>query len=193
MARPGRRPGPSRTKDEILDVARRQFAERGYAQTTIRSIAAGAGVHPALLHHYFGTKQQLYRDALDLPVDPLEVLLRLLDETAPEQFAEALTRHFISTWRDPVAGAWLRAAAQHNIATPQGIALARAHWQSLVIPRIAKGLNIPEAQAATGLASLIGITWADSLFGIAQLNQLSQDELVALVAPILERHFLGPS
>jgi len=97
-----------------------QFADRGYARTTLRSIADVANVHPALLHHHFGTKQQLYRAALDLPEDPTEVLDRLLAETPREQFAEALARYVISTWRDPETGPQLRAMTRQNLADPEG-------------------------------------------------------------------------
>lgn len=80
MPKTGRRPGSTQTRDQILTVARSQFADRGYRQTTIRSVADTAGVHPALLHHYFSTKEQRYSQALDLPVNPAEVLERLLED-----------------------------------------------------------------------------------------------------------------
>ncbi|EWT02507.1 hypothetical protein N865_05335 [Intrasporangium oryzae NRRL B-24470] len=189
MARRGRRPGATQTRDQILEVARAQFADRGYTKTTIRSIAEGAGVHPALLGHHFGTKHQLYREALDLPVDPLEVLVRLLDETPREEFAEALARHFISIWRDPQTGEWMRALVRQHLAEPEDLVLTRTHWETLVIPYIATALDIPEVHAAAGLASLIGITWTDSLFGVEQLTRLSDNDLIALTVPVLEVHF----
>ena len=66
----GRRPGAPDTRDQILESARGLFADRGFAGTTIRAVAAGAGVDPALVHHYFGTKDDLFVAALELPVDP---------------------------------------------------------------------------------------------------------------------------
>ena len=73
--RTGRRRGQPHTRQQILDAARELFAERGYAGTSMRAIGAAAGVDPALVHHYFGTKEELFRAVLDVPVDP-EVLLR---------------------------------------------------------------------------------------------------------------------
>ncbi len=73
------------------------------------SVAAAAEVNQGLVHHYFGSKEQLYREALNLTVDPWEVLTRLLDDTPREHFAGALVRQFVSTWRDPVLGPQLRA------------------------------------------------------------------------------------
>ena len=59
--RTGRRPGNHDTRQDILAAARHSFAERGYDSATIRQIATSAGVDPALVHHYFGTKEELFR------------------------------------------------------------------------------------------------------------------------------------
>src|SRR6201999_230834 len=101
MRKPGRRPGPSQTREQILHAAREQFAARGYSHTTLRSVAAAAEVNAGLLHHYFGSKRERYREALDLTVDPWEVLARLLDEPPRDELPAALIRQFLSTWRDP--------------------------------------------------------------------------------------------
>ena len=80
MARTGRRPGVSGTREAILGAARRAFAEHGYQHATIRGVADLAGVDPALVHHYFGTKQELFVAAVQLPVNPVEQLMAVLDE-----------------------------------------------------------------------------------------------------------------
>ena len=70
-------------------------------------------------------KQQLYRDALDLPVDPWEVLTRLLTGTPRDQLPDALARQFVSTWRDPATGARLRALARRTYGDPDATSMAR--------------------------------------------------------------------
>ncbi|CUR61447.1 hypothetical protein NOCA1240550 [metagenome] len=70
----GRRPGAPDTRAQVLDAARTSFAEKGFRATTIRAVAATAGVDPALVHHYFGTKDNLFLAALEMPVDPRELL-----------------------------------------------------------------------------------------------------------------------
>ncbi|MGO9658515.1 MAG: helix-turn-helix domain-containing protein, partial [Acidimicrobiales bacterium] len=74
MARTGRRPGRPGTRQAVLDGARRLFAERGYDGASVRDIAVAAGVDPALVHHYFGTKQELFLSVLGAPVDPAEMV-----------------------------------------------------------------------------------------------------------------------
>ena len=189
MSKTGRRPGPTRTRQQILDTARVQFADRGYDKTTLRSIAEAADVHPALLHHYFGTKQRLYRDAFDLPIDPLEVLDLLIEKTPREQFTEALVRHFIVTWRARETGPWSRAVTRDMFADPDGPGRLRMHWEELIIPRVAAALGIPRRNAAAALGCLYGLVLADSLFGIAPLQEMSEDELVALATPALASYF----
>src|SRR5712691_2513239 len=75
---PGRRAGESRTRESILDAARRRFGEQGYDGATIRGIAADAGVNPALVHHFDGTKERLFAAAMRLPVVPSEMLAFVL-------------------------------------------------------------------------------------------------------------------
>ena len=69
--RPGRPPGPVSTSDDVLRAARTLFAERGYQATTVRAIAAAAGVTPAMIHHFFGSKQQVFLAAIRMPIDPV--------------------------------------------------------------------------------------------------------------------------
>ncbi len=81
--RTGRRPGAGDTREDILVAAREVFAERGYDGATVRRRGrALAGVDPALLYHYFGSKQQLFVAAMELPYDWQQVLPALLDGAA---------------------------------------------------------------------------------------------------------------
>ena len=80
MAPVGRRPGNQDTRETILAAARQAFAERGFDRASIRQIATAAAVDPALVHHYFGRKDALFREATAIPVDP--------DVVVPHVFAE---------------------------------------------------------------------------------------------------------
>jgi AcrR family transcriptional regulator len=69
----GRRPGKADTRSEIIDAAKRVFAEKGYDGTSLRAVARAAAVDPALVHHYFEGKADLFVSAMALPFDPREV------------------------------------------------------------------------------------------------------------------------
>lgn len=191
MAKTGRRPGETQTREQILAAARAQFAARGYDSATIRSIAQAADVHPALLHYHFRSKQRLYAEALGLPVDAWDFLGRLLDEVPCADLPEALVRHFVSTWRDSESGASLRAGSYQTFGRPEGSGVLRAHFESVLIPRMAVALGVPEVNVAAALSHLIGLVLADSVVGIAQLRRASEDELVELVGPVIRR-YLAP-
>jgi AcrR family transcriptional regulator len=79
MARTGRRRGGGDTLEAIRIAARRQFAEHGYEGTTIRGIAGEAGVDPALVMHFFGSKERLLLAGVEWPFDPDEAVPALLD------------------------------------------------------------------------------------------------------------------
>src|SRR5215211_5916566 len=96
----GRRRGSPDTRSAILAAARASFAEHGFAGTTIRGVAAAAGVDAALVHHYFGTKDDLFVAALELPVDPREAIAPAL-VGGPDGAGERVLRVFVGVWDDP--------------------------------------------------------------------------------------------
>src|SRR6478609_2891950 len=102
-ARRGRRPGPSTTRAEILAAARASFAELGYDATSVRGIAARACVDPALVHRFFGSKDEVLLAALAMDMKP--------DERIPELMAcdrdalgERLVVYFLSVWDGSESG-----------------------------------------------------------------------------------------
>src|SRR5436305_15244061 len=92
MARTGRRPGNQDTREAILAAAREAFADRGFDRASIRAIATGAGVDPALVHHYFGTKEELFLATVNAPIDPGDIIPKVLEgdrDGAPERLLRA--------------------------------------------------------------------------------------------------------
>src|SRR5256712_12672123 len=103
MPRTGRRPGPGGTREKILAAARSRFGQEGYDGTTIRGIAAGAGVDPAMVPHYFGSKEGVFLAAVEFPVDPAVFIPRLL-EPGLDGLGERLVSFFLETWDSPAGG-----------------------------------------------------------------------------------------
>lgn len=98
--RTGRRPGNADTRLAILDAARVRFAGTGFDKTSIRAIAADADVDPALVHHYFGNKQQLFAAAVDFPVDPDTTLLAV-DAAPLDELGQTIVRAVVTVWDSP--------------------------------------------------------------------------------------------
>ena len=188
MARAGRRPGPTQTKDAIVTAARAQFAERGYGATTIRSVAADAGVNPALVHHYFGTKDRLFLEVLQWPLDPIELVTDLLASGPCSRFPRRFTAALIAAWRDPATGPALQAMARRAIGDPDSAALMRNLVENLLLPRFAQILGVPEANVAAAISHLLGLMLAATVLRVAPLATATDEELVELVSPAVARY-----
>ncbi|HKF33173.1 MAG TPA: TetR family transcriptional regulator [Jatrophihabitantaceae bacterium] len=191
MATRGRRPGPSNTREEILVAARQLFARRGYQATTMRAIAAEAGVNAALVHHYFGSKEQLLVAAMNLPLNPADAIRELRDAGPRDQLGERLVRFFVRTWRDPETGQPLQALLRASASSDAGAATMREFVENVMLARLSMLLGIPRLRLAGGFAQLVGFALAGTVIGIEPLASASEDELVALLAPSIQRYVDG--
>jgi AcrR family transcriptional regulator len=106
------------TREEVLQVARRLFGERGYAAVTIREVAAQAGVSPAMVMKIAGSKEQLH--ALATPAEPSP----LLPDTPIEGMGELLVRRMLTRRDEDAAEPWLRAMYLLQDAPDRAAALA---------------------------------------------------------------------
>lgn len=191
--RTGRRPGQSATREAILEAASRQFAELGYDRSTIRSVAAEAGVDAALVLHYFRTKQQLFLAVVELPFDPAEVLPALLAGDRRE-VGERLARLFMSVLDDADArNRWtsmLRAAASE----PAAAEMLRELLTKRVFVPLAETLGVEDARLRATLvgSQLVGVVMARHIVRVEPLASLPSEELARAIAPTLQRYLTGP-
>src|SRR4051812_11035430 len=114
--RTGRRRGPTGTREQIADAARVQFAELGYERATFRSIAAAAGVDPALVVHFYRSKDNLFREVMQLPPGLSDALVRIVDgprEGIGRRLAELVIGAFENGAMRPVVLGRIRCASSH--------------------------------------------------------------------------------
>ncbi len=188
----GRRPGNPDTRNEIVTTARRLFAEAGYDKTSVRDIAAAAGVDPALIRHYFGSKAELFRSTVGWPIAPADLIARITSGDRGEIGAR-LTRVFLEAWERPESRApllaILRGAATHEEST----ALVRQLMQDQLYPQLAKPLQGPDTELRIDLAmaQLLGTAYLRHVLQVEPIASAPLDELVARVAPVITAH-LGP-
>jgi AcrR family transcriptional regulator len=191
--RTGRRPGPSATREAILEAARSQFAELGYDRTTIRSVAAEAGVDAALVLHYFRTKQQLFLAVVELPFDPAAALPALLAGDR-RKVGERLARLFMSVLDDVDArNRWtsmLRAAASE----PAAAEMLRELLTKRVFVPLAERLGVEDARLRATLvgSQIVGVVMARHIVRVEPLASLPSEELARAIAPTLQRYLTGP-
>ncbi|HWC43093.1 MAG TPA: TetR family transcriptional regulator [Actinomycetota bacterium] len=192
MARTGRRPGVSGTREAILDAARRAFAEQGYQRATIRDVARLAGVDPALVHHYFGTKQDLFVAAVRLPVNPVEQLTAVL-AAEPDQVGQRLVETFLSIWDHAADQSPLLALIRSAVADEQAAALLREFITEEVLGPLARRVGSPDAQLRATLAGsqLIGLAMARYIIRVEPLASTPAAQVAAVVGPTVQRYLTG--
>ena len=191
-ARRGRRPGSPDTRAAILAVAREHFAAQGFAGASVRGIAAAAGVDSALVHHYFGTKDDLFIAALQLKVDPREVLLPVV-EGGLEGAGERLLRVFFSVWEDETARLPLLALVR-GVFEPGGERLLRDGVLRMVLGPVGIGLELDDpARRMTLVASqMAGLVMVRYVLQAEPLASAPVDQLIATYAPVIQGYLSGP-
>jgi AcrR family transcriptional regulator len=187
----GRRPAGSGTREAIVEAAREQFSERGYRGTTLRSVGSAAGVDPKLVLHYFGSKQQLFVQSLELPLDPDQVVGRLFEpgpETIGARAAEMLMTILDDLDSQHVLVAVVRAAASE----PEAAELIREVLTTRVLGPMAQLVGGPDAELRASLmgSQIVGLAMARHVVGLKPLATASREQLVAALTPVFE-HYLG--
>ena len=190
--RPGRRPGDSRTRDAILAAAREEFALLGFDRATIRRIAAAADVDPALVLHYFGSKEKLFGAALQIPVEPGAVLRRVMTHDTADMGA-AIVRTFLEAWEPPESRSPLVAMVRSAMTNETAMALVREYLERRVFGPITQTLGAPDAELRATLigSQFIGLAMMRYIARIEPLASASVDQIVAAIGPTMQRYLTG--
>ena len=189
MSRSGRRPGRPPTRGDILLAARRSFGARGYDATSLRSIAKQADVDPALLVHYFGTKEALFLAALDVTISPVSMFDGLADVSTSEAATLIVRRYLLmldqEETRDVMLGLVRSAVSSERAATLLREFLGRAMLSSL-----SPLIDHPDRQLRASLvaAQLIGIAMLRHVVKAEAVAAAGSEELVSRVAPVIEAY-----
>lgn len=190
--RPGRPPGQSDTRERILKSARELFSRNGIGQTSIRAIASDAGVDSALVHHYFGTKEQLFAAAINVPFDPTTILVPL--RTAPvDELGTTLPALILSMWESEV-GVSLIATLRSAIAGDD-IGIFRSFLRDVVVTEMSKRVDEPPGtgvvRAEFVASQLLGIAMARYIFELEPIASMPVPQVVDIVAPNIQRYLTG--
>jgi AcrR family transcriptional regulator len=191
--RSGRRPGNPDTRDVVLAAAREAFAERGFDGATIRGIAGAAGVDPALVHHYFGNKDQLFLASIEAPANPAELLPEVLDG-GRENLGENIVKLLLRVWDGPMQPAGL-ALVRSAVGNEWTAKLLREFLVSQVLRRVMGTLDLPplEREARGGLVAsqLIGLVMARYILKVEPLASASHASLIVAIGPNVQRYLTG--
>ena len=191
--RTGRRPGNPDTRQAILAAARTTFAERGFDAASIRVIATAAGVDPALVHHYFGSKEELFRATVEIPLDPAELLPVVL-AGGVDGVGERLVRTFLGVWDSPAgqaAVALLRSAVNNDWTAR----LLREFLVTQVLRRVLDHLDVPPAElplrGSLVATQMIGLAMMRYVIRLEPVASTDPETLVAALGPTVQRYLTG--
>jgi AcrR family transcriptional regulator len=190
--RPGRPAGASDRRERILTSARELFAQNGIDKTSIRTVAAAAGVDPALVHHYYGSKQQLFAAAINVPIDPMEVL-RPLRDTPVEKLGYTLLSVLLPLW-DSERGKGFIATIRSLLAGSE-VSLLRSFLQEIIAVEVGTRVDNPPG---TGLirvqfvaSQLVGVVVARYIIELDPFKSLPVEQIAETIGPNLQRYLTG--
>lgn len=190
--RTGRRPGTSSSREDILDAARKLFAERGYQGATMRAIAAEAGVDAALVVHFFGNKATLLGEAVEWPFDPEVEMPKLLVD-GKHHVGRQIVALVVRTWdqegsRNPIL-TLVRAATTEPKAAEMLGAFLRERLFAPLMERL--GSDQPELRATLAASQLVGMGLARHVLRVEPLASAKPADVVDWYAPTLQRYLTG--
>ena len=179
--RRGRRPGTTTTREQIRTAAREHFAEHGYDRTSIRAVAARAGVDPALVHHFYPTKKQLFTAAVQQPCQYGEpnpaVVARPLSEDA--------LRVVLTSWDTRGVPDHILALTKASVVEPHAADILRdLIITDLLGPPHATTHNGPDLGPALLGALLMGIAFNRYVLKVGTLANTSTADLAAALSAL---------
>jgi AcrR family transcriptional regulator len=197
--RTGRRSGESGTREAILVAARRQFGLRGYDSATIRAIATEAGVDPALVHHFYGTKERLFAAAMRLPMIPSEVIAAALADGARPpgvSLGEYMVRTALSFWEAPGVRDAFVGLLRSAVTSEQATAMLREFIAQAILRPVASVADSSDPGSVAFRASMVatqmlGLAMTRYVLRFEQVAAASPDQLAATIGPTIDRYLTG--
>jgi AcrR family transcriptional regulator len=167
-----------RSERRILAAARTLFAERGYERTTIRAVAAEAGVDPSLVIQHFGSKQDLFGRAVQAPVAVPHA------GAGPEELVEQILET-LGLKLGPLPPQTL--AMMRSMLTHPEAAESVRNLLTRQIDQIGQGLPADDAalRAALAMSVMLGVTIGHQLLELSPMGEASTEDIARLLRPAL--------
>jgi AcrR family transcriptional regulator len=186
---PWRPPGTSDTRERILNCARELFARNGIDKTSIRAIAADAGVDPALVHHYFGTKTQLFAAAIHIPIDTMAVN-GPLREVPVDRIGYVLASILLPLWDSDLCKGFI--ATLRSILAGNDVSLVRSFLLDVIATEVGSRVDNPPGSGRIRVqfvaSQLVGVVMARYILELDPFKSLAVDQIAETIAPNLQRY-----
>jgi AcrR family transcriptional regulator len=192
MPRTGRRPGPSSSRAQITAAAARRFAAAGYDATSLRQVAADAGVDPALVRRFFGGKEELFTEVASALIDPARAVAAIA-EGPPEAAGERLLRYFLSLLGDVSRPGPFLGLIRSAVTSEHAAVLLRHFLSERILREVAAAFpsGPPGLGAALAASQLVGLAVARYAVRLPPLTAADTEQLVSSAAPVLQYYLTG--
>jgi AcrR family transcriptional regulator len=192
--RSGRRPGDSGTREAIRAAAIEQFSLRGYDRPSMRSIAQQAGVDPALVSHFFGSKHALFVDVVELPFDPAQVVPMVFGGGDRDGVGARLAGFLLSVLESPGGRQRLTGLVRAAASEPEAAQMVRDLLTREILARVVDALGVEDAALRANLVAsqVIGLVMARYVVALEPLASMPAEEVAAMVAATLQRYLTAP-
>jgi AcrR family transcriptional regulator len=176
----------------ILTQARACFAERGYAGTTMRAVGQAAGVDPALVYHYYGSKERLLDAATTPPQSFLDRIV-VAWQSPPEDRGQSLVRQMLQNWQHPDHGPVLRAVMQIAGNEPATREKLRHIIERSMMGPSAQALSEDERLLRSSLiaSQMMGLAFMRFVWKIEPLASMDDQAVVTAIGPTIQRYLDG--
>ncbi|RBQ14527.1 TetR family transcriptional regulator [Spongiactinospora rosea] len=188
--RPGRRPGTADTRGQILAAASKIFAEKGFDKATIRGIAREAEVDPALVHHYFESKEGVFVAAMRLPADPGQVVTRVL-EGPRDRVGYRLVKEILTVTAEPAAREPILALMRTAMTNEQALTMIREFITRAILGRVMAVAGVPPMRMEAAFSQIFGMLMMRYIVRLEPLASADIDEVAELVGPSIQRYMTG--
>lgn len=190
--RRGRPAGSSGSRERILVSARELFARNGIRNTSIRAVAAAAGVDSALVHHYFGTKEKLFAAAVHIPIDPMDII-GPLREIPVDELGYRIPSTLLPLWDSEIGAAFI--ATLRSILAGEEINLFRTFIEDVITVEIGSRVDNPPGSGTIRVqfvaSQLVGVVMARYILRLEPFASLPPEQIARTIAPNLQRYLTG--
>jgi AcrR family transcriptional regulator len=168
------------------------FARNGIGNTSIRAVAAAAGVDSALVHHYFGTKEKLFAAAVHIPIDPMDII-GPMREVPVEELGYTLPSTLLALWDSEIGAAFI--ATLRSILAGSEVNLFRTFIQDVIGVELGPRVDNPPGSGVIRIqfvaSQLIGVVMARYILQLEPFASLTADQIARTIAPNLQRYLTG--
>ncbi len=172
--------------------ARELFARNGIDKTSIRAIAADADVDPALVHHYYGTKTQLFAAAIHIPIDPMQIIVPL-QQIPVEEIGRTLPLLLLPLWDSEMGKGFI--ATLRSILAGNDISLVRSFLQEIIAKEVGSRVDDPPGSGPIRVqfvaSQLVGVVMARYILELDPFKSLPVEQIAETIAPNLQRYLTG--